>query len=77
MINVAVVGTGSIGRHHARIYSGIEDVHLVAIVDTQYNCEAITNYKDIIHSVDAVSIAVPTTLHLQMAWISSKTTKTC
>ena len=76
MINVAVVGTGSIGRHHARIFSGIEDVNLIAIVDTdterarelasQYNCEALSNYKDIIDSVDAVSIAVPTTLHFQV-----------
>ncbi len=76
MINVAVVGTGSIGRHHARIFADIEDVNLVAIVDTdstraqelaaQYNCNALTNYKDIINSVDAVSIAVPTTLHFQI-----------
>ena len=76
MINVAVVGTGSIGRHHARIFADIEDVNLVAIVDTdstraqelaaQYNCNAFTNYKDIINSIDAVSIAVPTTLHFQV-----------
>jgi predicted dehydrogenase len=85
MINVAVVGTGSIGRHHARIFSGIEDVNLIAIVDTdterarelasQYNCEALSNYKDIINSVDAVSIAVPTTLHFQVGMDFLKSNK--
>jgi predicted dehydrogenase len=85
MINVAVVGTGSIGRHHARIFSGIEDVNLIAIVDTdterarelasQYNCEALSNYKDIINSVDAVSIAVPTTLHFQVGMAFLKSNK--
>jgi predicted dehydrogenase len=85
MINVAVVGTGSIGRHHARIFSGIEDVNLIAIVDTdterarelasQYNCKALSNYKDIINSVDAVSIAVPTTLHFQVGMDFLKSNK--
>jgi predicted dehydrogenase len=79
------VGTGSIGRHHARIFSGIEDVNLIAIVDTdterarelasQYNCEALSNYKDIINSVDAVSIAVPTTLHFQVGMDFLKSNK--
>jgi predicted dehydrogenase len=76
MINVGVIGTGSIGIHHARIFSDIEDVNLVGIVDTdsaraqevssKYGCKAYSNYKDIINSVDAVSIAVPTTLHFEI-----------
>jgi len=76
MINVAVVGTGSIGVHHARIFSDIEGVNLVGIVDTdpakaeelasKYHCKSFTNYQDIMDSVDAVSIAVPTTLHFQI-----------
>ena len=77
MIKVAVIGVGSIGQHHARIFSGIEDVELVGIVDNdkaraeelaaKYSCGAYSDYKDIIDSVDAVSLAVPTTLHFQIA----------
>lgn len=75
MLNVAVIGTGSIGIHHARIFSDIPGVNLVGIVDTNaeraaevaetYNCKVFSDYKEIIDSVDAVSIAVPTTLHYQ------------
>ncbi len=77
MINVAVIGVGSIGRHHARIFSGIDGVRLVAVVDSdkdrlaeiaaKYNCSAVSNYRDIINKIDAVSIAVPTTLHHDIA----------
>jgi len=73
MINVAVIGVGSIGVHHARIFADIEDVNLAGIVDidtekageiaSKYGCKAYSNYSEIIDSVDAVSIAAPTTLH--------------
>ncbi len=73
MINVGVIGVGSIGIHHARIYSGMEGVNLVGIVDSntaraqevasKYNCRAYGSHTEIIDSVDAVSIAVPTTRH--------------
>ena len=59
----------------ARIFAGLDDVELVGIVDTdkarseelaaKYSCRAYSDYKDMIDSVDAVSIAVPTTLHFQ------------
>ena len=75
MINVGVIGVGSIGIHHARIFSGIDAVNLVGIVDTdtaraqeiaaKYACKAYSSYKDIIDHVDAVSIAVPTTFHYE------------
>ncbi|MDH4027306.1 MAG: Gfo/Idh/MocA family oxidoreductase [Nitrospirota bacterium] len=75
MINVGVIGTGSIGIHHARIYSDINGVNLVGVVDadheraeeiaSKYNCKAYTDHSDIMDHVDAVSIAVPTTLHFR------------
>jgi len=34
-------------------------------VASRYNCEAFNNYMELMGSVDAVSIAVPTTLHYQ------------
>ena len=33
MIKVAVIGVGFWGRNHARVYSEIEDVELVAVCD--------------------------------------------
>jgi len=77
MINVAVIGVGSIGKHHARIFAGMEDVTLAAIVDVdrpradefaeKYHCRAFKDYMNVMNSVDAVSIAVPTTFHFQVA----------
>ncbi|MBI5739235.1 MAG: Gfo/Idh/MocA family oxidoreductase [Nitrospirae bacterium] len=77
MINVAVIGVGSIGKHHARIFSGMEGVRLAAIVDAdlqraeefagKYHCDAFKDHRKIMDSVDAVSIAVPTTFHFYVA----------
>ena len=39
---VAVVGVGHFGRNHARIYSSMPDVELVAVVDShEERCRAI------------------------------------
>ena len=75
MINVAVIGVGSIGVHHARIFSDLEGVNLVGIVDadpakaeeiaSKYNCRAFGNHMEVMDAVDAASIAVPTTLHFE------------
>lgn len=74
---VAVVGVGHMGRHHARIYSEMEDVSLIAIVDTnemvarqlakKLNTSYYLDYHDLIGKVDAVNIATPTFLHYSMA----------
>jgi predicted dehydrogenase len=77
MLRVGVIGVGSIGVHHARIFSELEEVSLEGVVDidfsraqqiaSRYNCKAYENYIKIIDFVDAVSIAVPTTLHFGIA----------
>jgi predicted dehydrogenase len=76
MIKVAVIGVGSIGTHHARIFAGLEGVELVGVVDCNFpraqkiaaihNCVAVEAYSELIEKVDAVSIAVPTTLHYKI-----------
>jgi len=33
MINVAVIGTGSMGKHHVRNYHNIPNANLVAVCD--------------------------------------------
>lgn len=76
-IKVGVIGTGYLGRHHARIYSEIEGAELVALIDTdlekaqkladEYNCKAYSDYRDIIDKLDAVSIVTPTIYHHKIA----------
>jgi len=76
-IRVGVVGVGYLGRIHAKIYHEMDNVELVMLADTdleslqvlagQYNCQATTNYLDMLDKVDAVSIVVPTSLHYDIA----------
>ncbi|MBC8412613.1 MAG: Gfo/Idh/MocA family oxidoreductase [Nitrospira sp.] len=75
-INVALIGIGSIGVHHARIFSEMEDVNLIGVVDPdaskaaetakKYNCKAYSDYKEVLPLVDALSIAAPTSLHYEI-----------
>jgi UDP-N-acetylglucosamine 3-dehydrogenase len=77
-IRVGVIGVGSMGKNHARIYSEMRETELVGIADTmapdlkslaeKYETRAYADYKDLLsQGVDAVSIAVPTTLHNKVA----------
>lgn len=72
-LRVAVVGVGHLGQHHARILASLPDVELVGVADSRAdqlariaasnNTRGFADYRDLIGLVDAVSIAVPTTLH--------------
>lgn len=76
-IKVGVIGVGYLGEHHARVYSQIKGVQLAGIVDTnkdradeiarKVGAKPYYDYKDLIDSVDAVSIVVPTPLHYKIA----------
>ncbi|MCS7233894.1 MAG: Gfo/Idh/MocA family oxidoreductase [Synergistetes bacterium] len=78
-IKAAVIGVGYLGRHHARIYSELKESNLVAVADILeeraeeianiYSCKAYTDYREMLdkESPHAVSIAVPTTLHYEIA----------
>lgn len=76
-MKVGVIGVGSMGQHHARIYSELQGVELAGVVDVnmarakeiagEYSINWHTDYKDIINKVDAVSIALPTSLHEKAA----------
>jgi UDP-N-acetylglucosamine 3-dehydrogenase len=77
-IRVGVIGVGSMGRHHARVYSGMEEVELVGVADinkravaevaAKYYTEAFGDCERLLKSdLDAVTIAVPTSMHKEIA----------
>ncbi len=76
-IRMAVIGTGALGRHHARILADLPGVELVAVADanaqaaaqTAQNCRTIatTDYRELLGKVEAVVVAVPTSAHCRVA----------
>jgi predicted dehydrogenase len=72
-----VVGVGALGRHHARIVAGLNGVELVAVADpcaaqgravaADVGARWVSDYRDVIASIDAASIVVPTSLHGRIA----------
>jgi UDP-N-acetylglucosamine 3-dehydrogenase len=72
MIKVGVVGVGAMGQNHVRLYSQLE-CELVGVADAnleqakavadKYKINYYPSYRDLLTKVEAVSIAVPTTLH--------------
>lgn len=76
MVKVGVVGLGSMGQNHARVYSEL-DCCLVSVADTnperareigeKYRVPYYYDYHELIDRVDAVSVVVPTVLHHRVA----------
>jgi predicted dehydrogenase len=76
-LRVAVVGAGHLGRLHAKIYAENPLSRLVAVVDpsaerakavaAETGCTALENVAQLPGDLDAVSIAVPTALHADVA----------
>ncbi len=75
-IDVAVVGVGRMGRHHARIYHELAGARLVAVVDPdleraqiiadEFGCDACADVGQLTQrhpDLRATSVAVPTALH--------------
>lgn len=78
-IRTAVIGVGNMGQHHTRNYFEMPQAKLVAVCDVnkergknlakKYNCLFYGDYKKMLaeQKIDAVSIAVPTSLHCRVA----------
>ncbi|MBN1556738.1 MAG: Gfo/Idh/MocA family oxidoreductase [Lentisphaerae bacterium] len=72
-VRVGVVGVGSLGRHHARIYAELEGAALTGVYDTdadraaavaaQHGTRAFESLEALAGAVDAASIVVPTDRH--------------
>ena len=70
-----VVGVGSMGRNHARVYSELPDVELVGVADLDEEAARTVAHDygtvardaaDLLPAADLVSIAVPTAAHPAM-----------
>ncbi|MDH4209115.1 MAG: Gfo/Idh/MocA family oxidoreductase [Anaerolineae bacterium] len=79
MIKAAVIGVGSMGANHARIYNELEGVTLVGVCDadpqlvekvaSRHRTGQYSDHRDLLDQErpDLVSIAVPTGFHHQVA----------
>jgi len=75
-LRVGVVGVGYFGQFHAEKYRNLPEVELVGVADinrsrlrevaSRLNVDTFPNYEDLYDKVDAVSIAVPTSIHYQV-----------
>jgi len=76
-VRIGVIGVGHLGQHHARILSGMEGASLAAVADIDADratrvaaatgATALTDWRGMIGTVDAVTIAVPTLAHADVA----------
>ena len=76
----AVIGVGSLGRHHARNHAEFArtgKIELVGVCDAnedtarkiadENGCDYFTDWRDLLDKVDAVSIVTPTETHSEIA----------
>jgi predicted dehydrogenase len=77
LIRIGVIGTGSMGRNHARIFGEMPNARFTAVLDTQaataqqiatqYGARAVTSLDEFIEQVDAATVATPTVTHFEIA----------
>jgi len=76
-LGIGVIGVGHLGEFHVQKYVAMPEVELVGVVDTnpdraneiarRYNTRPYGEHHDILQRVDAVSLAVPTEKHFELA----------
>ena len=76
-VNIGIIGVGHLGRFHALNYTEIPEANLVGIFDidserakqvaNECKCDSFKDLTNLLKSVDAVSIAVPTDHHFSTA----------
>ncbi len=84
-IKVAVIGVGYLGRFHAQKYRALPGCTLAGVVDTsperlrevsaELGVPGFGEVSEILKLVDAVSIAVPTSVHYEVAKVCLKAGK--
>jgi predicted dehydrogenase len=76
-LKVGVIGVGHLGEYHVQKYRAIPRADLVGIVDTnpqraeemgrRYGIAVFPDHHQLLRRVDAVSLAVPTEMHFEVA----------
>jgi predicted dehydrogenase len=76
-IRAAVVGVGYLGRFHAQKYAQLPACELIAVVDgraevrdavaAEVKTRALSDYRELLGQVDAVSVVTPTSAHFEIA----------
>ena len=76
-VRVGVIGVGHLGQHHARLLASLPGVTLAGVADikpgradeiaSKYGAPAFLDAGELLDRVDAVSVAVPTVAHLEVA----------
>jgi predicted dehydrogenase len=76
-VRCGVLGVGSLGQHHARIYADLDQVNLVGIYDAnsdrareiadKYGTKVFSSVESLAEACEAISIVVPTDLHAEVA----------
>ena len=76
-LRVAVIGVGHLGEYHVQKYKAMPEVELVGVVDVdgtrvqeiarRYDTVAHKDHSRILSQVDAVSLAVTTEMHFEVA----------
>ena len=86
-LRVGVIGTGHLGRIHTKLWSENTNADLIGIYDEnperrkliseEFNCKQFDSVDELIHSCDALTIAVPTSLHHEVAMKCLNENKHC
>lgn len=76
-IKVGVVGTGALGRHHARLYKQCKNAEVIGVYDVnrktaeavaaEFGLNVFASPEELAEKCDALSIAVPATKHYETA----------
>jgi len=76
-VRAGVIGTGALGRHHARVWAELPGASLVGAHDTdraraeevaaKHGCRVFEDAASLLDAVDAVSIATPTVSHHEIS----------
>ncbi len=82
-LRTAVIGVGKMGAIHAKVYQGLPQSDLVAVVDTdidkarklarKYRCSAFADCSELLGKVEAVTIAAPTAASPELQQKSGET----
>ena len=72
-LKVGVIGVGSLGQHHARVYAELPGAQLVGVADADFaraqevaarhKAKAYADYLQLLPEIQAASIVVPTSMH--------------